>query len=1467
MLSKNNLRLLDERNAQQHQRFGLRKLTIGVASVLLGTTFMIGTAHASVDQSSTPTSTPVTLKTQSTSITNDQTINYNNGLSRNDHQPETTTFQTAVTQPATVQTVTENKTQDVATPTFSGMTNWEPNNTDKKWTGNAADVQYKAGDQSTINYVIQSWGGTNVANSADYQGSSKYLIMIPAGFDTQALTPNRSDAALGYQLQDLGLVGPNGERTFMLTLAQTPSYGALLNISATISPLATAGGAYTLYNQWAPLLMPLNDHMIATGESGAGGGTGTITLKNGTTYTYVRDLTSFNNAQWWDNNSKPAYTIVPGVQQLATGNYKVTGVKANKVDATQTGQAGYEEIEPTIQITGTVKNGDYIDFHLGIPYRDVQTGKTKYITYDHNLAKEFKVANVGTIYNMGDYYRLVFDNQLGLLNNPTFSLQLKWGANGQQASLNNWQSNYVYQTTTDPEKDHTQFKYTPTNDVTINGQTMASGFTVNGQYIYTAQPIGVGNAQIGAGTSYSTNRTWNQKGDVRINTQWNNVQNASLSTKDLGDEFDIRTTITKDPTGQVSFAFTSANDLAKAIEKSVAANDQQSLVNEVVNDGQTYVKMNSKAGEKPKIKAAVTMTVTTDAKNPNQDTAVWHVKLTNLEPEKNPKIVLKGSVPVVTASANNFTMPDGITSYDQDMAAEKTVATSTYNGAKTNNTALMKVLQTLPVSLTQFVSYQNGHPKDYSGIFGAPWKAGISYDGNHTVDGEGSAADLVTNTLSFKDIDSGQTVANDVSYQGATGSTVKFEGGQTVYDGLKGYHFVKAVSVHNGQETVLTNFDPAKLADFSFGTAGKNQPHEFIIYVQKDQPVQQTASVTEIIYYKFGSKSGQDASPSFKKTVNYTKTGDKDWQPDGNFTKVVSPIITGYTVNYDQIDAPKPTDLKDGAQETNTYYVIYTANEQTAQIKYVDDTTGKTLNTDHVTGSYNSQIDFKNDPDQQIADYQKQHYILVSNDFQNDPKYQVDNQKNCFTVHLKHDLQNVTKTTTKTRTINYFLANGKSAAKSVEQTVTFTGTAQHDMVTNHTGDYTWKVTTGDANLKAVTSPKITGYHVSTVESSAPDQVDGQNVRAMVMTPNSDDVGVTVYYAENQQAELNFVDDETGNVIHPAIAVNGEAGKPIDFGDVQSIVNQLAKQHYVLANVTNDTPATTALMVLTAVNTHQIAGNTVTNWQKLFGNFTDADQSFTIHFTHAHGLLNAQHQQTVTETVNYQDQKGNQLATPYTMTLTFNGTGYRDLVTNQDIVTDWELANGNDDNGSFASVANPQIKGYHVVAATDDQGNDVLDTTTNQVKAQTRITHTSPDIQVLVTYAVDPQPTQPTKPTKPVKPTEPTKPVQPTKPVEPTRPTQPIQPTEPTEPTRLVTTEHPKETQPVIIHAQGTPAETSHQNVTQNDSALQQNSASKTKAAVNRLPQTGSSNVTVIAGLGMASLLGIFGLARRKRSRK
>ena len=50
MLSKKNAHLMIKRFQPTRQRFGLKKLTIGVASVLLGLTFINGTASANEDK-------------------------------------------------------------------------------------------------------------------------------------------------------------------------------------------------------------------------------------------------------------------------------------------------------------------------------------------------------------------------------------------------------------------------------------------------------------------------------------------------------------------------------------------------------------------------------------------------------------------------------------------------------------------------------------------------------------------------------------------------------------------------------------------------------------------------------------------------------------------------------------------------------------------------------------------------------------------------------------------------------------------------------------------------------------------------------------------------------------------------------------------------------------------------------------------------------------------------------------------------------------------------------------------------------------------------------------------------------------------------------------------------------------------------------------------------------------------------
>ena len=836
MLSKNNRQLTNRMNAKQRQRFGLRKLTVGVASVLLGTTFFLG-GVANADTTGTTKDSPAVFPTQEVS-TNTQTATNNNGSKTNkqseqvDNQRSVSrnaNEQSAVVAPAAQRTAAPND-ETVSNLTFTGSVSDFKNTT----TGKAAtDTSFKTGDTAELTYTMRGAGDTGKLQDQYWPVTSHYLAMLPSGF--QLANGNNSwktsFPASDYQIEALGKVGPNGEYVYRITLSKTPYYGIPVDFTAQLVATddSVAAGGHDYNGFPIPgLLMALNDNGLFVGQHAITLGNQTYQVSNCSEFLHGNNL-----------GSEIKYTIVPGTNQLATSNYQVTNLTSTKKNVTGIGNAGYEEITPTIKLTGDVHAGDYIDFHLGIPYTDSQTGKLTYKLYDSHLAANFTVANIGTVYNMGNYYRLVFNNAVESLNHPTFDLNLRWGSSSNQASLKDDGAIYVYRLTDDPNKDRTAFTYQPTNDVTINGQTMASGLSVKGNYVYIAQPIATGNQHIGSSATPSVNRTWNQQGDVSVDTHWSSTNTTALSTADSGNEFDLKVTITKDPHGLVNYTFTSADEMKRAIENNIATTDTHKLTDGVQNDSGTFVTVATTKGQKPAVNVNVTMTKTVDSSNPNKITAVWHIKLANADPASAAKIMLTGAVPTVTASADNFTIPTGITSYQQDINNE--VHTANYNGAKTGNEALMNVLKDLPVALTQVVSYKNGQPDVSSGVFGGPWSSIISYNGDSKVDGGGSASDLITATVTIKDQAGHTLTPNGFSYQGPTGTAIKFAGLQSAYNGLSGYHFVKAVSVKNGVETPI-NLDLTKLDSDSFGTANKNNPTQFIIYLQQDQ-TEQTANL------------------------------------------------------------------------------------------------------------------------------------------------------------------------------------------------------------------------------------------------------------------------------------------------------------------------------------------------------------------------------------------------------------------------------------------------------------------------------------------------------------------------------------------------------------------------------------------------------------------------------------------------
>ncbi|WP_283599825.1 YSIRK-type signal peptide-containing protein, partial [Ligilactobacillus salivarius] len=112
MVSKNNYQFYQQKHADGKQRWGLRKLSVGVASVLLGTTFMLHSNHAvSADTVSTTTPTDATVQTDSNVA---------------DHQGSEVTLRTTADKEETVATTTNAEEKVVATNPKDAMQGQNP---------------------------------------------------------------------------------------------------------------------------------------------------------------------------------------------------------------------------------------------------------------------------------------------------------------------------------------------------------------------------------------------------------------------------------------------------------------------------------------------------------------------------------------------------------------------------------------------------------------------------------------------------------------------------------------------------------------------------------------------------------------------------------------------------------------------------------------------------------------------------------------------------------------------------------------------------------------------------------------------------------------------------------------------------------------------------------------------------------------------------------------------------------------------------------------------------------------------------------------------------------------------------------------------------------------------------------------------------------------------------------------------
>lgn len=243
MLSKNNFKEQILKNQPRKQRFAIRKLTIGVASVLVGFTFMgmmssvsadsVTEADPNEDSALTKTAAVNTTQDNEKSVTINPTVLVDNDKNESEllasNQQVNTAAATTSTNSATE---TTNPNEGITPAHFTGTVSMDPA------TGSAHAFGTQSGmtPTTTITYTMTSWGGDWQETNVSFKGNSQFIIFIPQGFTTDGLTlMNGSQVLSGDYVQSLGNVGPNEEQAFLVTFPWIPAYTGLFKAVAKLT--------------------------------------------------------------------------------------------------------------------------------------------------------------------------------------------------------------------------------------------------------------------------------------------------------------------------------------------------------------------------------------------------------------------------------------------------------------------------------------------------------------------------------------------------------------------------------------------------------------------------------------------------------------------------------------------------------------------------------------------------------------------------------------------------------------------------------------------------------------------------------------------------------------------------------------------------------------------------------------------------------------------------------------------------------------------------------------------------------------------------------------------------------------------------------------------------------------------------------------------------------------------------------
>ncbi|WP_267866937.1 mucin-binding protein [Limosilactobacillus reuteri] len=702
----------------------------------------------------------------------------------------------------------------------------------------------------------------------------------------------------------------------------------------------------------------------------------------------------------------------------------------------------------------------------------------------------------------------------------------------------------------------------------------------------------------------------------------------------------------------------------------------------------------------------------------------------------------------------------------------------------------------------------NGNVKSYTGITHASDNINVVVRYNPIVAEQGNLIVKFHDDTDNKDLtgvgtDTGtQDVGTQVTYNPSTDLT-NLENKGYVYvstDGNIPSSIVKGtttVTIHVKHGTVPVTPDNPGTPDKPINPNDPDGPK----YPSGTDQASIDKTITRTVHYE---GADQYTPNDVQQPVHFTARGELDrvtgkwtkdltWSADQTFNGVTTPKIPGYhvvsvdkdTTDNQNVDSAKISHT--GADYTVTVKYAKdaapTPDATTGKVTYIDDTTGSTLKTDSLSGNVDANIDYTTQD--KINSYINMGYKLVSNNFTDGKEvFNKDASKNSFEVHLVHDTVPVTPenpgtpdqpinpndprpqneqpkypngtsetdlTKDITRTVHYAGA-GEYTPNDVQQPVHFTAKGVLDKVTGQwITPLTWSA---DQTFNGVTTPKIPGYHVVSVDRDA----NGNDVASTTIAHTGSDYTVNVVYAKDdvpapktqQNAQLIIRDvtpgqeQDLGSYTQP-----GLEGDAISFGSAQEFVQNLLNKGYVWDGAS-----------------YNGANLDATNYAGInFGNYDSTDdkngisQKWVINLVHGVTPVNPDHpddkdgytkeylDRTITRDVTYVDEQGNAMPglTPEHQEAKFQGSGYLDNVTGKWVNVEngkiTGLADGltwtPDTDANFDAIAAKTADGYHVISVSGNGISGFTVDANGAVTAQT-VNHNTASSTIKVVYAKTPE---------------------------------------------------------------------------------------------------------------------------------